>query len=161
MARKPAGSIPVMTETKRVLPPVYFFVTVGVMLGLHFLWPWGRFLHAPFVWIGLLPILLGIVINMIADSEFKRLGTTVKPFQQSSALVIRGPFRFTRNPMYLGMVLILVGSATVLGSVGAFVVIPVFVWVITVRFIHAEESMLEQEFGDAFAEYKRRVRRWL
>jgi protein-S-isoprenylcysteine O-methyltransferase Ste14 len=63
--------------------------------------------------------------------------------------------------MYLGMTLILVGIALALGSLTPWLVIPVFIWQITVRFIAAEERKLEATFGNSYLEYKRRVRRWL
>ena len=63
--------------------------------------------------------------------------------------------------MYLGMVLMLVGVAILLGTGSPFLVVPVFMWLMTVRFIRVEETMLERVFGETFLEYKRRVRRWL
>ena len=131
------------------------------MVALHFAVPLARVLGPPLVWIGRAPILVGVVINLIADAEFKRRATTVKPFEQSTALVTAGAFRFTRNPMYLGMVLMLVGVAILLGTGSPFLVVPVFMWLMTVRFIRVEETMLERVFGETFLEYKRRVRRWL
>lgn len=92
---------------------------------------------------------------------FKLAGTTIKPFQESKTLVTTGIFRFSRNPMYLGFALILVGAAILLGSLTPFFVIPVFVILTEKQFIISEEIMLERTFGTAFLDYKRRVRRWL
>ena len=83
------------------------------------------------------------------------------PFEPSTVLVTEGAFRFTRNPMYLGLVLLLAGIAIALGSVGALLPIPVFVWIIQAWFILGEERFLEEIFGEAYLAYKSRVRRWL
>ena len=92
---------------------------------------------------------------------FRRRGTAIKPFQESSALVTDGVYRFTRNPMYLGMVIGLTGVACMLGTVTPLLVIPIFIWVIRTRFIRVEEGMLAERFGDEYVQYQARVRRWL
>ena len=92
---------------------------------------------------------------------FRRAGTTVKPFQEPSTLVLSGPFRLTRNPIYVGMVGGLLGLEVLLGSATPFLVVSVFAILIDRRFIRAEEASLEKTFGDAYREYKTRVRRWL
>ena len=103
----------------------------------------------------------GIAVNLWADKLFKEKGTSVKPFEPSTALVTNGPFAFTRHPMYLGMLLILAGVALCLGSLSPWLVVPAFLWQITRRFVLAEEAKLEATFGETYREYKRRVRRWL
>ena len=83
------------------------------------------------------------------------------PFERATALVTSGSFRFTRNPMYHGMALLLFGVAVLLGSAGALLPIPVFVWIIQMRFIRGEERFLEGLFGKDYVVYKSRVRRWI
>ena len=83
----------------------------------------------------------------------------VKPFEESRQLIETGPFRFSRNPMYLGLLLILAGTFILLGSLGPMVVL-VFVWLIMSQFVALEERALEARFGDACRRYKSRVRRW-
>lgn len=63
--------------------------------------------------------------------------------------------------MYLGMVLILSGIAIVCGTIGPFVPVPIFIWIIQRKFIHFEEAALEEKFGSEYVAYKGRVRRWL
>jgi protein-S-isoprenylcysteine O-methyltransferase Ste14 len=92
---------------------------------------------------------------------FDRAGTTIKPFEESSALVTTGPFRVSRNPVYLGMVLGLLGVAVLAGSLSPFLVIPLFAVLIDRRFIQAEEAQLERTFGASYVAYKSQVRRWL
>jgi protein-S-isoprenylcysteine O-methyltransferase Ste14 len=143
------------------LPPTYFFIAIVAMASIHWLVPLGRFLSWPWRWIGVLPILLGLAVATVAERQFKRAGTAVKPFEPSSALVTGGVFRLSRNPMYLGLVLVLFGLGIALGSAIPFVVVPVFVWSITVRFIGPEEKLMTEQFGDDYEAYKSKVRRWL
>jgi len=103
----------------------------------------------------------GALLSLWAALLFRQAGTTIKPFRQSSALVSRGPYNVTRNPMYLGMVIALIGVAIRLGSLTPFVVVPVFAFVIQTSFIQSEERLLEETFGPEYARYRARVRRWL
>ncbi|MEE8233425.1 MAG: isoprenylcysteine carboxylmethyltransferase family protein, partial [Gammaproteobacteria bacterium] len=92
---------------------------------------------------------------------FKKSGTAIRPFETSTVLVKGGPYRFTRNPMYLGMVLILIGMAIYLGSLTPWFVIPVFFLIIQEWFIKYEEPFLENTFGKEYQDYKTKVRRWI
>ncbi len=145
----------------KVLPPTYLYGTIALMVALDILVPGPRLLHWPWDLLGLLPLLAGAGINLWADQEFKRYGTTVKPFQASTALVTTGVFRFSRNPMYCGFVLGLIGIALLLGSTTPYLLIPAFVLLITRVFIRVEEQMLHARFGPAWEQYQQRVRRWI
>jgi protein-S-isoprenylcysteine O-methyltransferase Ste14 len=146
---------------KKLLPPSYLFFSLLIMIGLHFVLPLLEVIHYPWSLSGLLPLLFGIVLNLIADQAFKRAGTTVKPFEESSALITGGVFHLSRHPMYLGMVLILLGVAMLMGTLTPFFVIPVFTLLIQNRFIAVEERMLEARFGADWVDYKARVRQWI
>ena len=115
--------------------------------------PWGL--------TGIVPLIAGLALTLAADRRFARAGTTVKPFRKPSVLVTHGPFRITRNPMYLGLVFMLGGLAILLGSPLSFCIAPAYAWLVQQRFIVHEERMLEQRFGDAFRAYCERVRRWV
>ena len=104
------------TMPKRVLPPTYFLASLALMAALAFAVPVAPLLAWPWRAAGVVPIAAGVWLNLAADRAFKERGTTVKPFERSSALVTGGAFRLTRNPMYLGMVLILIGVALLLGA---------------------------------------------
>jgi len=130
------------------------------MVLLNLALPLGR-LHPLNRLIGLVPLVLGVGVVLAADQQFKRAGTTVKPFQPSTALVTTGVYGLTRNPMYLSMVLMLIAFALFMNHVGPVLLIPVFIYVIQGRFILAEEQMLEKAFGESYRVYKGSVRRWI
>lgn len=106
---------------------------------------------------------LGAGVALAGVRAFRRAKTTVNPFtpEKSSALVVQGVYRLSRNPMYLGMLLALAGWAYVLGSVPALVVLPMYTAYMNRFQIQPEECLLAEKFGDAFAAYQQRVRRWV
>jgi protein-S-isoprenylcysteine O-methyltransferase Ste14 len=148
-------------QSKKILPPTYVLIAIVIMVVLHLLSPVTVIISLPWNVIGLLPLLLGIGINLMADAALRKAKTTVKPFEESSALVTSGVYRISRHPMYLGFVFILIGVAIMLGSLIPFLVIPVFAVLIDMVFIRVEERMLGDKFGRAWLDYQRRVRRWI
>ena len=143
------------------IPPVYFLASAILMLLLHLGWPGPQLALGPWRWLGLLPIAGGVALAIAAARQFKRAGTAVRPFSEPSAVVTSGPFAFTRNPMYLGMVACLVGWAVILGSVTPVVVIAGFFALIHYRFVLREEPFMAERFGEAYRAYTARVRRWI
>ena len=148
-------------KIKSVLPPTYLFTALVAMLMVHFVFPTEIIINYPWSLFGCGPLAMGIILNLIADAAFKKHNTTVKPFDESAALITTGVFRISRHPMYLGMVLILLGIAILMGSLMPFFVVIVFATLMEVVFIKTEERMLEQKFGSVWLEYKKKVRRWL
>ena len=146
---------------KKALPQTYFLGAIVLAVALHFLLPLRQLLAFPWRLTGLAPLLIGILLNLLADRAFKKHDTTVKPFEKSSSLVTGGVFGISRNPMYLGMTLILLGVALLLGSLTPFAVVIVLPILFDRAFISPEEEMLEDTFGDQFREYRERVRRWI
>jgi protein-S-isoprenylcysteine O-methyltransferase Ste14 len=144
-----------------VLPPALFLAALLLQILLHYVLPVVALIGWPWKLAGALFIVAGFGITVSADSQFKRANTPVHPFDTPRVLVTDGVFSFTRNPMYLGLLGVLVGVAIMLGTATPFLVPPLFAWVIAVRFIPPEEAALAAQFGAAYAEYKRRVRRWL
>jgi protein-S-isoprenylcysteine O-methyltransferase Ste14 len=145
----------------RPLPPVYFLIAMLLMVGLHYLAPGYRWISEPWRYLGFVPAGAGFFVVFYAAGLFRKHKTAIKPFKESSALVTQGPYRFTRNPMYLSMTTALIGAAVVLGSVSPLLVPPVFAWLITSLFIRKEEAMLTERFGEAYDAYRLQVRRWV
>jgi protein-S-isoprenylcysteine O-methyltransferase Ste14 len=146
---------------RKLEPPTYFLIYLLLTIGLHFILPIMQLIYAPYRFIGILLLGIGIWLNMWTDGLFKKKNTTVKPFEKSTALILEGPFRFSRHPMYLGMVIALLGVAIILGSLITFLVPIAFFITMQIVFIRHEEKALEQTFGQEYLDYKSRVRCWL
>ena len=148
-------------KKNKLEPPTYFFIFLLLTIGLHFILPLMQLIYAPYRFIGILLLGIGIWLNLWADGLFKKKNTTVKPFEKSSALILEGPFRFSRHPMYLGMVIALLGVAIILGSLITFLAPIAFFLTMYMVFIRYEEKAMEQTFSQGYLDYKKRVRCWL
>lgn len=148
-------------KPKKPIPPLWFLALLLLSIGLGMYLPVLKFLHYPFSLFGVAPIAVGAVLDLWADSLFKKNNTTVKPHLKPSTLITSGVFRVSRNPMYLGMVLILAGTSTCVGSVTAFISPVLFFLISELDFIPWEESVMEDAFGQPYLEYKKQVGRWL
>jgi len=150
-----------MKVPRQPVPPVFLLATLIVMGALHVFVPIARLVPSPYHYGGLALLALGVGVVVSAAGLFRKLGTPLKPFEESTVVVTTGMFRFTRNPMYLGMVLGLFGVAMLLGSLVSFLPIPVFAAIIHFQFIVNEERFMEELFGDEYLAYKLKVRRWI
>jgi protein-S-isoprenylcysteine O-methyltransferase Ste14 len=148
-------------KDRKVYPPTYLLLAIVLVLALHLLLPVCKIVPVPWNIIGVVPLACGIALNLVADKAFRQVQTTVKPFEESTALVTTGVFRITRNPMYLGYVLILIGVALIVRSVTPYAVIIVFAILMDRVFIRVEERMMKKEFGQVWLDYAGSVRRWL
>jgi protein-S-isoprenylcysteine O-methyltransferase Ste14 len=150
-----------MEQKRRVVPPVYLLMSLVSMTLLHTYFPIAQVAARPYSYAGAVLMVIGIGMAGYSAFSFDRAGTPVVPFEPSTALVTGGFYRITRNPMYLGMVLLLLGFAMFLGTLGAFLPIPVFVLIIQEWFIKGEERFLEEIFGEQYVAFKKRVGRWI
>lgn len=146
---------------KKILPPTYFFIFLVIAVLVHFILPIIQLINYPLNWSGLLFILAGGGLNIWADRLFKKNNTTVKPDETPTSLINNGPFRFSRNPMYLGMEFLLIGTGLILGSVTSFVGAVLFFVAMELLFIRQEEKIMAEKFGDEFNAYKKKVARWI
>lgn len=150
------------------IPPPGIDLAVGVLM-----WGLARAVPAAQLWPqGAWPLVLGAALGLALAGglialagvlEFRRARTTVNPLApaKASALVTGGIYRITRNPMYLGMLGVLIGWAVYLGNAAALFGLPAFVWLLNTFQIKPEERALKAQFGSAFDRYAGRVRRWL
>ena len=106
-------------------------------------------------------LVVGFGIGLAAMSVFRRRGTNVEPWRASTMIVAEGVFRWTRNPMYLGMTLVYCGLAILFESFAAFLLLPFVLIIIRTYVIAREERYLETKFGDEYRRYRQRVRRWI
>jgi protein-S-isoprenylcysteine O-methyltransferase Ste14 len=147
---------------KRIIyPPIWLVFGLITIFALNELMPGVRFTSTWGQVVGGLIIFVGLVLLLLAGGLFKQAGTDLVPFKNVSALVTTGIYRYTRNPMYLGMAAILLGCAITVGAALSLLVAPVFMVIIELRFIRPEEEMLRGLFPEDFPPYCTRVRRWL
>lgn len=110
---------------------------------------------------GIVLIVLGVALGGWALGRFRRAGTSPIPRVPVAAFVPDGPYRFTRNPMYVGFGLVFLGGALWVNSLWLLVLLVVALFVVQQTAILREERYLERKFGVAYTEYKARVRRWV
>jgi len=147
----------------RVPPPVQGIVAAAIIWGVDKQWPQ---LAVPFPGQRIVAPLLGAVgfaIAINATFSFRKADTTINPMKpdEASELVIEGLYEVTRNPMYLGLLLVLSGWCFWLGNPLGIAAVVLFVWYITQYQIQPEERVLREKFGTAYDEYCQRVRRWI
>ncbi|MGE5521823.1 MAG: methyltransferase family protein [Candidatus Dadabacteria bacterium] len=148
------------SSTLRIPPPLYYLMAILAMILLHLFAPLGRWLHYPWRLIGIVFILSGFSLSVGSAMYFRKLGTKTTPGTKPTLVVTTGPFRFTRNPMYLGLLTILVGISILLGTISPLIVIPV-IFLVFHTFVSREEKWMEEWFGDYYLSYKKKTRRWL
>lgn len=146
---------------KSIDPPFFLFLSLLLMLILKWIIPAANLIFPPWNLLGLLPLGLGITINILADRKFHVRQTTVKPNEIPSCLITDGVFRYSRNPMYLGMVLILLGFTILLDSWISFLVLPGFTIFVHYRFICHEEKNLKEQFSEDWLAYQQKIPRWI
>jgi protein-S-isoprenylcysteine O-methyltransferase Ste14 len=147
----------------KIPPPVVLFFSGALGYGLARLFPRFAFDFPGRLAVALVLGLAGIALAVAGVVEFARRKTTVNPLrpEESSTVVSSGIYRFTRNPMYLGMLLLLAGWTLFLGNVAAALALPFFLLWIQRFQIGPEERILSASFGAAYASYCRSVRRWI
>jgi protein-S-isoprenylcysteine O-methyltransferase Ste14 len=150
------------TSNALIRPPFAWGLAFVVGLGLDWLYPL-PFVPAsvPSVWAGCAVFALGFALAIWAIATFRRAGTRVETYKPTSSIVATGPYRFTRNPIYVGMLLGQTGLAIGFDSLWLLVTLVPFYLVIRYGVVAREEAYLERKFGDAYLAYKVRVRRWV
>lgn len=144
-----------------VIPPIWFALGLTAVFLLDRLFPPSGFSGPATVGLGGILVLLGLASAISAAGLFRKADTGIVPFSEATALVTSGAFRFSRNPMYLGMVFVLLGTALIVGTGAGLLVAPVFMLIIQYRFILDEERMMREVFGEEYERYCAGVRRWL
>ena len=147
-------------EHPKILPPHVAIASLIIIVALHYFSP-TPLIPRPYSYIGILFFAAGLLILFWSFGLFRKKETPILPGQKPTVLVIEGPYRFTRNPMYLGVTTALAGTAIYLGDFLAFLSPIVFFMFVSLRFIPREERLMEKLFGKKYLEYKKRVRRWV
>jgi protein-S-isoprenylcysteine O-methyltransferase Ste14 len=144
------------------LPPplLYAFVFIGGLL-LQRIWPVPMLPSAVGRNAGIACILSGVTLEVWSILTFWRAGTSVIPVRPSTAVVTDGPFRFSRNPIYVALTLLYLGATFWLNLVWPLLLLPALLLLVQIYVISREERYLERKFGREYLQYKSRVRRWL
>lgn len=143
------------------LPPLLFGGTLIVGLLLNALRPVAWLPRRAMRWLGLPLIGAGLGLGGWAFRTMRRAHTNVDPRQSTTTIVATGPFRYTRNPIYVSMSLVYLGVAALVNAGTALVLLPGILLVIRRGVIDREEHYLERKFGEEYLRYKQQVRRWL
>jgi len=149
------------TSGVRVAPPLFYLAGLAAGVGLELAFP----IDGPPTWVRIVVAVIGVALAIFFDgsatARFLRAETSIIPFKPTTALVTDGPYRFTRNPMYVGMAFLYVAIAVGFGLIWALVLLPLVLLAVDRLVIAKEEPYLERLFGEQYLDYKRRVRRWL
>jgi protein-S-isoprenylcysteine O-methyltransferase Ste14 len=148
-------------KKRKIIPPVYLLSTLILMWLLQQFLPVYRFLEPPLAYAGIVVIFFGVIMAAISAGVFLKVDTGLEPFDEAKVLVTSGFYRFTRNPMYMGMFMMLLGVAFMFGAVSALIPVPVFFLIIRNNFVLGEERFCEAAFGQQYLDYKSKVRRWI
>jgi protein-S-isoprenylcysteine O-methyltransferase Ste14 len=149
-------------ETAGVIapPPLIYLVFLGLGFALEGLLPGGD-LPVAVQWLGAAVILAGVALLISFERAFKSAGTDANPYRPSTSLATSGPYRFSRNPAYLGMAITFAGIALAADAPWALVMLVPAMLVIQYGVILREEPYLERLFGEEYLSYKRTTRRWI
>lgn len=147
----------------KIPPAVVFILFVGMVYGIGHLMP-NAMIDVPYQeWLAYGIFGIGVIIGLLGVVEFARRSTTVNPHkpENTSELVKSGVYRYSRNPMYVGLFMGLLAIVIFRGSIWAAVVLPLFVWYMNTYQIKPEEVVMKEKFGEEFKNYKKQVNRWI
>ena len=154
-----------MAAGPRILvpPPLVFIVAYAAGVGIHRIFPVATRTGAdPVVAaLALLVFLAGVAVTFAGLLTLLRARTGIMPLRPVRTLVTTGPYRFTRNPIYLGLTIAYLGVAAMQDQVWPLVTLPLGLWVLRKTVIDVEEAHLAARFGEEYEEYRQRVRRWV
>jgi len=143
------------------LPPVWLLLFVIIAWAMARLLPTPQFFPEVFSWVGGALVLAGLLISLWAVTTMMRARTTPIPRRDPKTIVTSGPFAFSRNPIYLGDAMLLLGVVLWLQSWIALILVPIFIMLIERRYIIDEEKRLTSQFKQEFLAYCGKTRRWI
>jgi protein-S-isoprenylcysteine O-methyltransferase Ste14 len=153
---------PLIPPLMKIVPPVWIVIFLVLGLCIDWLFPSREFIDWQCYQVAIVLFAVGLFIVLWCGRLFRQRGTEILPHSPTNKLLMTdGPYTFSRNPMYLGMTLVLLGVAFFIGTIPMFVVPAAFFCLIDFVFIPFEEAKMLRQFGDQYADYKRRVRRWI
>jgi len=156
MQDRPSGGPDVIA-----LPPLILGAAIALGLILNYFWPAKVLAHSLAVPLGILIVFVAVAIGLLAVREMVTASTPLDVRKRSTRIVTSGIFQQSRNPIYLGMVLLCTGVAFLVDSFWLLGLVPLFAAILQKGVIEPEEAYLERNFGEDYLRYKARVRRWI
>ncbi|MGZ9220610.1 MAG: methyltransferase family protein [Anaerolineales bacterium] len=156
-----------MSETQedhanvKIHPPILLLLHLFAAVLLNWLFPLSFTFPKALEWTGYILVLAGLGLAFSAVSQFMKVHTTLDPHGSVTEIVTGGPYRFSRNPIYLSFVCLLIGFLFIFRSYWGLILSPVLIMSLYQLVIKHEEAYLEKKFGDVYTSYTSRVRRWL
>ncbi len=144
-----------------VMPPMVFLGYLIGALALNWAVPFPIPWVTPPRIIGGLLVVAGFLLSSAALRQMMKAHTSPDPHRPATTLVLDGPYRFTRNPIYLGFLMIYLGFTLLVVTLWGILLSPFLIWTITQAVIHAEEDYLEDKFTEQYKDFKSHVRRWI
>ena len=156
MQDRPSGGPDVIA-----LPPLILGAAIALGLILNYFWPAKVLARSLAVPLGILIVFVAVAIGLLAVREMVTASTPLDVRKRSTRIVTSGVFQQSRNPIYLGMVLLCTGVAFLVDSLWLLGVVPLFAAILQKGVIEPEEAYLARNFGEDYLRYKARVRRWI
>ncbi len=138
-----------------------FLICIVFMIAIKSIVIFKVIIPQPFNYVGIVPVVAGALMMMVVSKVFNQLNTEIHTFRQPKKLVTTGLFKISRNPIYLGFTIMLVGVWVLLGTLLPIIGCLVFIVIADLWYIPYEERTMEQIFGNEYLAYKTKVRRWL
>ena len=142
------------------IPPNYFYLAIIFSILIKFVFPQGNFIKFPYNLFGIIIMMGGLFFISWTYKLFQKYKTP-EDFSKSKKVVTEGPYKFSRNPMYIGSILFLIGLSILLGNYITFICPIIFFIVIDKGFILFEEKKMEKELGKQYLNYKKKTRKWI
>lgn len=143
------------------IPPLILIAFIGLGVILHNIFPL-HFIHGPLrTIIGAIFLAYSVLVMSLAMLQMRKAGTNIDVRKPTTTIVTDGIYRYTRNPMYVSMVLLMVAISVLISNIWIFALTPAFAIVMQKGVIEREERYLEKKFGSEYTDYKKRTRRWI
>ncbi len=146
---------------RRIMPPDYAILSIILIVLLHYLFPIMEIISYPWKLSGIFLMAGAFLVGAYAVKQFLKADTPIKPFSKPTALIESGPFRFSRNPIYLAGLLLVTGVAVLFGSASGFLLPPLYFLILHYLFVLPEERLMRRKFAAVFTSYCQKTRRWL
>lgn len=146
---------------QKIIPPYFLVICIVLMFVFHYALPYKGIVPNPYNFLGIVLIIIGLLMARNIRKTFSKVDTEIHTFKKPRQIVVSGLFRYSRNPIYLSFVFVLIGLNIILGTVTPFVMVMIFILVTHYWYIPFEEKNMLEQFGADYETYRKNVRRWI